>query len=131
MQANIKGDKAFTIRNRQAKQNFDNSHNDHGDGITSKVHNTVDKKFRQPIFKYLLMADIDCSSIGFKKKEIAVAIPKYKACRFVKSLTSLIVEVKTFFSFLRNLLSSSLLYKNINIKVYRIIILPVLYGCET
>jgi len=32
----------------------------------------------------------------------------------------------------QNLLSSSLLHKNINIKIYRIIILPfVLYGCET
>ena len=32
----------------------------------------------------------------------------------------------------QNLLSSSLLSKNINIKVYRTIILPVvLYGCET
>jgi len=31
-----------------------------------------------------------------------------------------------------NLLSSSLLFKNIKIKVYRTIILPVvLYGCET
>ena len=33
--------------------------------------------------------------------------------------------------FLQNLLSSSLLSKNINIKVYISIILPVLYGCET
>ena len=33
---------------------------------------------------------------------------------------------------MQNLLSSSLLSKNIKIKVYRIIILPVvLYGCET
>ena len=32
----------------------------------------------------------------------------------------------------QNLLSSSLLYKNLKIKIYRIIILPVvLYGCET
>jgi hypothetical protein len=32
----------------------------------------------------------------------------------------------------QNLLSSSLLYKNIKIKIYRTIILPVvLYGCET
>jgi len=32
----------------------------------------------------------------------------------------------------RNLLSSSLLSKNLNIKIYRTIILPVvLYGCET
>ena len=33
---------------------------------------------------------------------------------------------------MQNLLSSSLLSKNLKIKVYRIIILPVvLYGCET
>jgi len=32
----------------------------------------------------------------------------------------------------QNLLSSSLLSKNINIKIYRTVILPfVLYGCET
>jgi len=32
----------------------------------------------------------------------------------------------------QNLLSSSLLSRNLNIKIYRIIILPVvLYGCET
>jgi len=32
----------------------------------------------------------------------------------------------------QNILSSSLLFKNIKIKIYRIIILPVvLYGCET
>ena len=32
----------------------------------------------------------------------------------------------------RNLLSSSLLFKNLKIKIYRTIILPVvLYGCET
>ena len=32
----------------------------------------------------------------------------------------------------QNLLSSSLLYKNVKIKIYRILILPViLYGCET
>ena len=32
----------------------------------------------------------------------------------------------------QNLLSSSFLYKNLKIKIYRIIILPfVLYGCET
>ena len=33
---------------------------------------------------------------------------------------------------MQNLLSSSLLYKNIKVKIYRSIILPVvLYGCET
>ena len=33
---------------------------------------------------------------------------------------------------MQNLLSSSLLYKNLNIKIYRTMILPVvLYGCET
>ena len=31
----------------------------------------------------------------------------------------------------QNILSSSLLFKTIKIKIYRIIILPVLYGCET
>jgi len=31
----------------------------------------------------------------------------------------------------QNLLSSSLLSKNLNVKIYRTIILPVLYGCET
>ena len=31
----------------------------------------------------------------------------------------------------QNLLSSRLLSKNLKIKIYRIIILPVLYGCET
>jgi len=32
---------------------------------------------------------------------------------------------------MQNLLSSSLLCKNSNIKIYRTIILPVVYGCET
>ena len=32
---------------------------------------------------------------------------------------------------MQNLLSSSLLSKNLKIKIYRTIILPVLYGCET
>ena len=32
---------------------------------------------------------------------------------------------------MHNLLSSSLLSKNLKIKIYRTIILPVLYGCET
>ena len=32
---------------------------------------------------------------------------------------------------MQNLLSSSLLSKNLKIKLYRTIILPVLYGCET
>jgi len=31
----------------------------------------------------------------------------------------------------QNILSSSLLSKNIKIKIYKTIILPVLYGCET
>jgi len=31
----------------------------------------------------------------------------------------------------QNLLSSRLLSKNLKIKIYRTIILPVLYGCET
>ena len=31
----------------------------------------------------------------------------------------------------QNLLSSRLLFKNLKIKIYRTIILPVLYGCET
>jgi hypothetical protein len=31
----------------------------------------------------------------------------------------------------QNLLSSSLLSKNVNIKMYRTILFPVLYGCET
>ena len=108
--------KLSTIKNRRNKQNknVDNSHNDHRDGIPSKVHNTVDQKVRQPIFKYLLMADIDCSWIhGVGKK--AVPIPTHKLHWYVKSLASLIVEV--IFFFLHNLLSSSLLYKNINIKV--------------
>ena len=33
---------------------------------------------------------------------------------------------------MQNILSSSLLYKNVKIKIYRTMILPVvLYGCET
>ena len=32
---------------------------------------------------------------------------------------------------MQNLLSSRLLFKNLKIKIYRTIILPVLYGCET
>ena len=32
---------------------------------------------------------------------------------------------------MQNLLSSSLLSKNLKIKIYRTIMLPVLYGCET
>jgi len=31
----------------------------------------------------------------------------------------------------QNILSSSLLSKNIKIKIYRTIILPVMYGCKT
>ena len=31
----------------------------------------------------------------------------------------------------QNLLSSRLLFQNLKIKIYRTIILPVLYGCET
>jgi hypothetical protein len=31
----------------------------------------------------------------------------------------------------QNFLSSSLLYKNVNIKVHRTVIFPVVYGCET
>jgi len=30
----------------------------------------------------------------------------------------------------QNLLSSSLLFKNLKIKIYRTVILPVVYGCE-
>jgi len=43
------------------------------------------------------------------------------------------IEVrKCVLSFVQNILSSSLLPKNLNIKLYRAIILPVvLYGCET
>ena len=38
----------------------------------------------------------------------------------------------TFYHSVQNLLSSSLLTKNLKIKIYRTIILPVvLYGCET
>jgi hypothetical protein len=37
-----------------------------------------------------------------------------------------------FYYSVQNLLSSSLLFKNLKIKIYRTIILPVfLYGCET
>ena len=32
---------------------------------------------------------------------------------------------------MQNILSSSLIFKIIKIRIYRIIILPVLYGCET
>ena len=32
---------------------------------------------------------------------------------------------------MQNLLSSSLLSKNLRIKIYRTIVLPVVYGCET
>jgi hypothetical protein len=32
---------------------------------------------------------------------------------------------------MQNLLSSSLLSKNLKIKIYRTVILPVLYGCKT
>jgi hypothetical protein len=35
------------------------------------------------------------------------------------------------YNLVQNLLTSSLLSKNIKIKVYKTIILPVLYGCET
>jgi len=41
-------------------------------------------------------------------------------------------SVNTYYLSLQNLLSSSLLSINIKIKIYRIMILPVvLYGCET
>jgi len=43
-----------------------------------------------------------------------------------------IVVWECLLSFVQNLLSSSLLSKNLKIKIYRIVILPVvLYGCET
>ena len=42
------------------------------------------------------------------------------------------IEVKQCYHSVQNLLSSSLLFKNLKIKIYRTIILPiVLYGCET
>lgn len=53
--------------NRQ-NSDIDNSSNDHGDRFTSEVHNTIDQRVRQPMFKYLLMADIECISIGFTRK---------------------------------------------------------------
>jgi len=37
----------------------------------------------------------------------------------------------TFYHSVQNLLSSSLLSKNLEIKIYRTVILPVLYVCET
>ena len=39
--------------------------------------------------------------------------------------------VYTCYHSVQNLLSSRLLSKNLKIKIYRTIILPVLYGCET
>jgi hypothetical protein len=42
----------------------------HGDGITTEVQNAEDQKGRQHIFKYLLMAEPECSSVGFTKKKI-------------------------------------------------------------
>jgi hypothetical protein len=99
MQTNIKEIKYLPLKTEETNRqnsNIDNSRNYHGDGITSEVHNTVDQRVRQPIFEYLLMADIECSSIGFTEKKVTVAIPMYKSCSYVKkSLASLMVEVKT------------------------------------
>ena len=51
---------------------------------------------------------------------------------------SILEEIKSrlrsenaFYDSVQNLLSSSLLSKNLKIKIYRTIMLPVLYGCET
>jgi hypothetical protein len=68
MQTNAKEIKHLPLKTEETnRQNndIDNSRNDHGDGIASEVHNTVDQRVRQPMFKYLLMADIEYSSVGF------------------------------------------------------------------
>jgi hypothetical protein len=49
-----------------------------------------------------------------------------------KEIKSRLKSGNVFYNLVQNLLSSSLLPKNIKIKIYRTIILPVVvYGCET
>ena len=48
-----------------------------------------------------------------------------------EEIKSRLKSMNACYHLVQNLLSSSLLSKNLNIKIYRTIILPVLYGCET
>jgi len=63
-------------------------------------------------FRYLITTVTDQSSI---QEDIKSRLKSGNAC----------------FHSVLNLLSSSMLSKNINIKIYRFTSLPVLYGCET
>jgi uncharacterized membrane protein YhfC len=58
---------------------------------------------------------------------------RYFICKRYFSLLSVVVRThRLVFSLMENLLSSNLLSKNLKIKIYRaIILLVVLYGCET
>ena len=76
-----------------------------------KVDNSSTERVEE--FKYLGTTLTNKNSI---QKEIKSRLKSGNAC----------------YHSVQNLLSSSLLSKNLNIKIYRIIILPVLlYGCET
>ena len=78
---------------------------------TMKVDNSSTERVEE--FKYLGTALTNQNSI---QKEIKSRLNLGNAC----------------YHSVQNLLSSSLLSKNLNIKIYRTIILPVvLYGCET
>ena len=48
-----------------------------------------------------------------------------------EELKSRLKSVNACYHSVQNLLSSSLLSKNLKIKIYRTVILPVVYGCET
>jgi hypothetical protein len=57
---------------------------------------------------------------------------KYFGTTFQEAIKSRLKSGNACHNLVQNLLSSSLLAKNIQIKIYRTIILPlVLYGCET
>jgi hypothetical protein len=57
---------------------------------------------------------------------------KYLGTTFQEAIKSRLKSGNACYHSVQNLLSSSLLVKNIQIKIYRTIILPVvLYGCET
>ena len=78
---------------------------------TMKVDNSSIERVEE--FKYLGMTLTNQNSI---QKEIKIRLKLGNAC----------------YHSVQNLLSSSLLSKNLKVKIYRIIILPVVvYGCET
>jgi hypothetical protein len=70
MQRNTKGEKVSTITAEDANRQNSNVDNPCMVMVSlEEVHSAGDQKGRQHIFKYLLMADIECSSVGFTKRK--------------------------------------------------------------